>query len=176
MSSSYLVQVRHSTTNEPLLAKGELPLPSAYEDNAELLCRQTETQTCFGSSALSAFLAAMASPRFDALTARTVAGSYNLYDQQRVCCTAEVKGQASRCGGHAWDPISGRTEDLPFLADRNPDHFIDITTGKKTSHWFMSRRRVARDPKNTTGNPLDSRDTKDSLLSGNDPPRGQELS
>jgi hypothetical protein len=38
----------------------------------------------------------------------------------------------------------------------------------------MSRRRVARDPKDPSGNPLDSRDTKGSLLSGDDPPRGTE--
>lgn len=83
----------------------------------------------------------MASGRNDALVERTVEGSVNFYDGQKVRGTATDKGLAARMGGHNYNIISGKgKEEIYFRDMRNGDHFVD-RKNRHTAHMFGSRRR-----------------------------------
>lgn len=70
----------------------------------------------------------------------------NYYDRQRVACSVDEKKMASLLSGHTWNILNGREDHEVYLQHaRNPDHYIDIKTGRNTSHWFEKKMRVDLD-------------------------------
>eukprot|EP00929_Paragymnodinium_shiwhaense_P014731 TRINITY_DN122694_c0_g1_i1.p1 TRINITY_DN122694_c0_g1~~TRINITY_DN122694_c0_g1_i1.p1 ORF type:complete len:355 (+),score=66.61 TRINITY_DN122694_c0_g1_i1:122-1186(+) len=70
----------------------------------------------------------------------------NYYDRQRVVCTCDEKKQAAMISGHTWNIINNREDHEVYLRHaRNPEHYIDVETGKNTHHWFQKKGRVDLD-------------------------------
>mmetsp|Transcript_15374 Transcript_15374/g.35975 ORF Transcript_15374/g.35975 Transcript_15374/m.35975 type:complete len:253 (+) Transcript_15374:88-846(+) len=84
----------------------------------------------------------MASPKNDALVARSCEGSLNYYDNHRSRATAADKGLAARLGGHSYNILNNSEQDEVYFKElRHDDHFLD-KNGRHTAHWFGCRRRA----------------------------------
>lgn len=70
----------------------------------------------------------------------------NYYDRQRVICTCDEKKQAAAISGHTWNILNNTEDHEVYLQHaRNPDHYLDVRTGKTTSSWFERKKRVDLD-------------------------------
>ena len=66
----------------------------------------------------------MASRKLDSMHCRTQLGTVNLYDNQHSIGTHFEKAQAARLGGHSFNPINFKAEEILAHA-RNRQHYIN---------------------------------------------------
>jgi len=87
----------------------------------------------------------MASAKNDALRARTVEGSINLYDDQKTIGTAADKAIAARLSGYNYNILSNKEKDEVYLRElRCGDHYVD-KNNRATQAWWDRRRKFPRD-------------------------------
>mmetsp|Transcript_57802 Transcript_57802/g.152076 ORF Transcript_57802/g.152076 Transcript_57802/m.152076 type:complete len:312 (-) Transcript_57802:100-1035(-) len=83
----------------------------------------------------------MASAKNDALLARTVEGSLNIYDQGKCIGTAADKGLAARQGGCSYNIVNNDDKHERYFKELRPsEHFVD-DKNRHTKHFVGPRRR-----------------------------------
>lgn len=87
----------------------------------------------------------MASAANDALRTRTVEGTVNLYDNQRVVGTAADKATAARVGSTKYHMLAPWRTDhfISCPAMQHDDHFLDTKGVNSNDIWFERKKKFA---------------------------------
>merc|ERR1719217_672370 len=60
--------------------------------------------------------------------------------------SSDEKKQAAAISGHTWNILNNKEDHEVYLRHaRNPDHYLDVASGKTTSFWFERKKRVDLD-------------------------------